>query len=195
MNKIVLSVAWMFLACSILPACSQKHKEIVTSRAELVSMDKNQLVNESDAIVEGMVVSQEVQKDFRGFPETDTTIKVTRVYKGNPGKEIEVRVDGGETKDRIYFSDEDMLPKFKKNESVVLFITANKGQRPDQNDFGYYVVGQFQGKFEIKNGKIINRTFSFDRDSFIKELQTIENENKINPPPRLFLDEGNESNI
>jgi len=186
MKKFVLFVLLMFLALFLLTACKQKQNEVIVSSIEIVPLSKNQLVNTADAIIEGVVVSQEVQNDFRGLPATDTTIEVTKVYKGNPGQQMEVRVDGGETDDKIYTSDETMLPKFTKKESVVLFVTANKGQRPDQNDFDYYVVGQFQGKFEIKDGKIINRTFSFDRDNFVNELQTIENENKMNPPAKLL---------
>ncbi|OPG97222.1 hypothetical protein B2I21_15180 [Chryseobacterium mucoviscidosis] len=63
-------------------------KVIIHSDAEVVQYDKNQLVNEADVIVSGTVVSQEVKKDFEGFPVTDTTIRVQIVYKGNQARQL-----------------------------------------------------------------------------------------------------------
>ncbi|MBY0011624.1 hypothetical protein [Paenibacillus typhae] len=151
-------------------------KTVVYSEVQFIHLDKNQLVNEADAIVKGRVLSQEVQKNFEGFPVTDTTIQVQTVFKGEPGENVEVRVDGGETEDMILVLDEDYIPKFEIDEEVIVFLSADKGDRPDKNDFGYYVVGQSQGNFSLKdnlqNDSIENnaKTLKFDLNNFEEEI-------------------------
>ncbi|MFB4326360.1 hypothetical protein RB298_28945, partial [Priestia sp. BR_2] len=97
-----------------------------------------QLVNEADVVISGTVISQEVQSDFEGFPVTDTIVKVNNVYKGDPGQTVEIRVNGGETAEMIYILDEEAAPAFHVGEEVLVFLTGNKGLRPDKNDFGYF---------------------------------------------------------
>ncbi|CAM4394802.1 hypothetical protein [Paenibacillus typhae] len=151
-------------------------KTVVYSEVQFIHLDKNQLVNEADAIVKGRVLSQEVQKNFEGFPVTDTTIQVQTVFKGEAGETVEVRVDGGETDDMILVLDEDYIPKFEMDEEVIVFLSADKGDRPDKNDFGYYVVGQSQGNFSLKdnlqNDSIENnaKTLEFDLNNFQEEI-------------------------
>ncbi|MDF9843752.1 MULTISPECIES: hypothetical protein [unclassified Paenibacillus] len=151
-------------------------KTVVYSEVQFIHLDKNQLVNEADAIVKGRVLSQEVQKNFEGFPVTDTTIQVQTVFKGEPGENVEVRVDGGKTEDMILVLDEDYIPKFEIDEEVIVFLSADKGDRPDKNDFGYYVVGQSQGNFSLKdtlqNESIENdaKTLKFDLNNFQEEI-------------------------
>ncbi|KUP25459.1 hypothetical protein [Paenibacillus sp. DMB5] len=151
-------------------------KTVVYSEVQFIHLDKNQLVNEADAIVKGRVLSQEVQKNFEGFPVTDTTIQVQTVFKGEAGETVEVRVDGGETDDMILVLDEDYIPKFEIDEEVIVFLSADKGDRPDKNDFGYYVVGQSQGNFSLKNNlqneSIENdaKTLKFELNNFQEEI-------------------------
>lgn len=152
-------------------------KTIVGSEVCLVSYDKNQLVNEATAIVSGKVISKESQTDFEGFPATDYIIKVSKIYRGNPGAEVEVRTAGGENENMIYEPDEDLV-KFKVGEIITLFLTDDKGTRPDKNDFGYYVLGGYQGKFKDVDGVLKSNKFEFDVANFAKELKNIEKENK-----------------
>ncbi|MFB5269607.1 matrixin family metalloprotease [Paenibacillus enshidis] len=176
------------------------YKVVIHSDAEVVQYEKNQLVNEADVIVSGTVISQEVQKDFEGFPVTDTTIRVHTVYKGEPGETVEIRVNGGETDDMVYTLDEAAAPTLNIGEEVIVFLSANKGLRPDKDDFGYYLVGQAQGKFNISaqpQGLVENSTdtHSFDFNNIQNEIDQIEKYNKENNIPRKFLPEGEESNI
>lgn len=161
-----------------------KTKTIVQSDIDLVKFDKIQLVHEADVIVYGTVIAQKVQKDFEGVPATDSTLKVHSVYKGEPDDTVEIRVRGGETDDMIYTLDENMTPIFNIGEEVVVFLTSNKGSRPDKEDFGYYVVGQSQGKFNTEaadsQGLIYNQigTHSFDFNNIQQEIDEIEEYNK-----------------
>lgn len=179
---------------------NEAFKVVVHSDAEVIQYDKNQLVNEADVIISGTVISQEVQSDFEGFPVTDTIVKVNNVYKGDPGKTVEIRVNGGETAEMIYILDEEAAPAFHVGEEVMVFLTGNKGVRPDKDDFGYYLVGQAQGKFNIgayAQSFIENNTdtHSFDLNNIQNEIDRIETYNKDHNIPRIFLPEGEESNI
>lgn len=177
-----------------------KGKTIVEAESLMVQFDKNELVNEADVIVSGTVLSQEVEKDFEGFPVTDTIIQVQTVYKGEPAETVEIRVDGGETDDMIYRLNEEAAPKFNIGEEVVVFLTSNKGSRPDKEDFGYYVVGQAQGKFNIgiqARGIVENNvnTQIFDINNIQSEIDQIEEYNEKNNIPKIFLPEGEGSDI
>ncbi len=196
MNKFMATIL-LIMVFSFLSACGTNNNEkiIVESDIEVVYFDKNQLVNHADAIIEGQVISQEVQKDFRGFPVTDTLIRVTKILKGNPDKEVEIRVEGGETDDMIYEPEENLLPTFEIGEIVTVFLTSNKGNRPDKDDFGYYVVGQAQGKFVESNGMLKNQDHEFITNNFEAELLTIEQSNRINNLEKFYLEEGEESDI
>ncbi len=158
---------------------TSSEKRIIQAEAIIVPVDKNQLVNHATAIVSGEVVSSEVQNDFQGFPVTDYTIKVDKVFKGNPAAEVEVRTSGGENAEIKYIPDEEMAT-FQLGEKVVLFLTDDKGTRPDKNDFGYFVVGQFQGKFKDENGKLKNIKFTFDVATFAREINQIKENNTAN---------------
>lgn len=194
--SMVLIASMMFV---LITACGNDeniNKTVIRSEPEIVAFDKYQLVNHADVIIEGTVVSQEVQEDFEGFPATDTVIKVTHVYKGNPGETVEVRAVGGETDDTVYIVEPELIPNFSKNEKVLVFLTIDKGTRPDRDDFGYYVVGQYQGKFSVtKNDTLENSAHSFSHANLQNEIDAIEASNKKNNLQKYYLDEGEESDI
>lgn len=181
-------------------------KTIIQSDRLMAKMEKNQLVNESHLIVAGTVLSQEVTKDFTGFPVTDTQIQVEHVYKGKAASTVEVRVAGGETEDMIYEVSEDAGPTFEIGERVVVFLSDNKGKIPDPDSFGYFVVGQGQGKFRIEQGTAIEEgsekniensagTRTFDFGNLQQEIEQLEQYNRTHNVPRLMLPQGEESGI
>lgn len=175
-------------------------KTIVHSQNLMATFKKNELVNESDVIISGTAISQEVQKDFRGFPATDTLIQVQKVYKGKPGDTVEVRTNGGETDDMIYVVNEDNPLTFDIGEEVVVFLSNNKGSIPDKDDFGYFIVGQNQGKFSIDNqlnGTIENssKTYKFSLNNLQSEIDKLEKYNKTHNVPKMLLPEGQEDDI
>lgn len=175
MKLLILLLTGALVACTLFGCGFGKTK--VQTDVHLIEIDKHQLVANATAIVAGEVIASESQDDFRNFPVTDYKIKVTNVYKGNPRAEVEVRTAGGENRKMIVEPDEKMV-SFEVGEHVVVFLTDDKGDRPDQNDFGYYVVGQYQGKFKEESGKLKNEKFSFDKINFETDLKDIENENK-----------------
>lgn len=165
---------------SSIPA-EEQEKTVVNSELAAVEYDRNLLAQDADVIIRGTVVSQEVEKAYNGFPATDIFIQVNEVYKGNPDKQVEVRVEGGETEDMIYIPEED-VPHFTVGEEVVVFLTSNKGKRPDKNDFGYYVVGQVQGKFTLSDSNTLQANkYGFIYNNLQKEIDTIAQENQKNP--------------
>lgn len=174
---------------------SDQHSKTVLHAQELLPFfEKNQLVNDSDVIIFGTVLSQEVQKDFKGHPATDTFIQVETVYKGEPAETVEVRASGGETDDMIYVVNEGPLT-FDIGEEVVVFLSHNKGSLPDKDYFGYYVVGLTQGKFSVdtqSNGIIENGTgtYSFNFNNLQNEIDDLEEYNKTHDVSRVILPEG-----
>lgn len=176
MKKTLILILIVMLTFSLLTTC-KLGKTTVTSETTIISLDKNQLVNEATIIIEGKVISSEIKNDYKGFPATDYKIKVDKVFKGEPVPEVVVRTAGGENSEMIYIPDDGMV-SFEIGEKVILFLTNDKGNRPDKDDFGYFVVGQFQGKFKEENGKLKNDKFVFDASTFKEELKKIEEENK-----------------
>ncbi|MBE0447247.1 MAG: hypothetical protein IBX64_03960 [Actinobacteria bacterium] len=166
-------------------------KTVVRAEATYPDFDKNELVSRASVIVSGKVVSLEVQDDFTGVPATDYIIKVDKVFKGNPAAEVEVRTEGGENAEMIYIPDEG-VPTFQIGEKVVLFLTDEKGDRPDKDDFGYYVLGGHQGKFIEENGKLKNEKFTFDVATFEQEIAQIEKDNKAKGLKKLKADPGDD---
>jgi hypothetical protein len=152
-------------------------KREVHSEADVLSYDKAQLVQDATLIVSREVVGFEVQDDADGFPATDYLIKVDHAYKGDAPETVEVRTAGGENERMRYFPNQDQVT-FHQGEQVVVFLTDQKGDRKDRFDFGYFVVGQAQGKFVEENGKLRNAKLTFDSLTFEKELHSLEE-----PPP------------
>ncbi len=173
------------------------YKTVVHAESLRAEMEKNELVNESDIIVSGTVLSQTVESDFSGFPATDTLIEVEHRYKGNSADEIEVRSAGGETDDMIYVVED--TAEFIIGEKVILFLSRNGGSRPNEESF-YYTVGQAGGKFSVdSSGQGMTRNnqsdFQFDLDNLQAEIDELEHYNQTHNVPRLLLPEGEESDI
>jgi len=164
-------------------------KTIVRSEVTFPAYDKNQLVNDATTIVSGEVVSSEAQDDFEGFPATDYVIKVDKVFKGSPATEVEIRTEGGENAKMKYIP-EDRALTFQIGEKVVLFLSDDKGTRPDRNDFGYFVLGGYQGKLKEENGKLKNEKFTFDVATFEQEIKQIEKDNKAKGLKKIKAEPG-----
>lgn len=200
-NTKLIKLLLVIMVTSSLAACGVKsnggtvgeNKTIVNSELTIAPYDKYQLVNDATVIMEGKVVSKEVKDDFEGFPATDFTIKVTKIYRGEPDKEIVVRTKGGENDKMIYNPESEEAVAFEIGEKVVVFLTDEKGNRPDKDDFGYFVLGQYQGKFIEENGKYKNKKYDFDISDFEKELKEIEVINKEKGLKKL--NEGENPNI
>lgn len=185
MAILVVSVATAYGYMKI----TKPDKMSVMSEYLLPDLNKNQLVNHATDIISGEVVSSEVQDDVRGWPMTDYIIKVDKVFKGDPGVEVEVRTHGGENAKMKYIPGEDAID-FKVGERVVLFLSDDKEPDPNADDFGYYVVGVTLGKLKEENGTIKNEKFTFDATTFEQELEQIEKDNKAKGLKQLKAEPG-----
>jgi len=191
MKKIYASIV-LILFISLVTACSNHvattkvTKTVISSGLLLLNYNKNELVRDADVIIRGTVIAQKIKKDSDNFPATDTTIVVKEIYKGAPEKEVIVRTKGGQIDDTLYVFEDNVIPQFKERDDVVVFLTNQTGNRPDKDQFDYYVVGQIQGKFDVVNNEHLEgfkvKQYGFqlkDLQEQIKEI-TIENEQK--PP-------------
>ncbi|MCT4618798.1 MAG: hypothetical protein N4A62_05365 [Marinisporobacter sp.] len=198
-KKYILSLASLLILSGFLIIDHSKTKQkpskkIVVQHGFLAHFSKNDLVNNATAIISGTVISSEVQNDFLGLPATDFKIKVNKVFRGEVNDEIEVRTVGGETDDTIHIADKQAVT-FEIGEDVTLFLIDEKGVRPDKDDFDYFVLGQHQGKFKKKEGKIKSKRDTFSEKDFLKELGKIEKENAKNKLPKLYVKPGEGDNI
>lgn len=192
---LILSLLLVTTACSTNHNSNNSGPQLVKMESSTVQYDKFMLVNDSDAIIRGIVTSQEVQTDFMGFPSTDTYIKVTEIYKGTAEDVVEVRTTGGKTDEIELSVDSDAVPHFQIDEEVIVFLTSNKGDRPDKDDFGYYVLGQAQGKYSVSKSGIMSggvKEYGFQMNKLQEQINQIMLENEKNPPPKIYADEGEE---
>lgn len=113
-----------------------------------IYMDMPSLVERSQVIVHGEVVSQQSTFDkARQLSLLQTTIKVKHAYLGEPGKELIVQQLGGEHEGNSMKIAGDAI--FKEKEQVVLFL--NKGE-----DKLHYLTSLGQSKFTIRaEGKTV----------------------------------------
>lgn len=185
-KKVIFLFIQIILIATILGCANTNMSEKST-----IDLDKNHLVNEATTIILGEVISSEVNKDFIGFSVTDYKIRVDKAFKGNPKSEIVVRTSGGKNDKMDYIPDDDIV-KFKNGEKVVLFLTDDIDVRPDRDDFDYFVVGDYQGKFKEVNGVLKNEKFTFDVSTFEEELKQIEEENRASSLKKIKAEPGND---
>ena len=153
---------------------TRKQTSEPTIGATVIKMDKNRLYAHSTEIVKGKVIGSETKTAFTG-EVTDFEIEIDEVIQGDEARKVvKVRTEGNGNNPV-----KSGLVSFTVGESVTLFLTDDKGNRPDRGDFDYFVVGQAQGKFKEYNGKLKNnKGAEFSKDTFKDELKQIEKENK-----------------
>ena len=88
-------------------------------------------------------------------PRTDYTLNVTEVYKGEPEREIIVRVAGGEYDGIMYKYDRD--PNLQVGKEYILFLLNGEQYVKDENDVHYEIIAISAGCFEVADdGSIID---------------------------------------
>lgn len=124
-------------------------------------------------IVAQVEVSESSNIVYDELPFTLNTSTVKKVYKGQEKESIDILETGGFIDDIEYTFEEN--PVLKKKEKAVVFLQKYEG--PIASD-AYVILGVFQGKFKLKDGKLEP---SKDVDG---ELETIYNldslEDKLN---------------
>ena len=108
----------------------------------LVPADMTELAREAAAIVHGRVVSvQAVWTAGRRSIETVVTLEVTEALKGQPGREVSLRVPGGEM--GRYRSVMVGAPTFREGQEVIVFLG---GRAPQLS----YLLGLGQGVYRVR---------------------------------------------
>ncbi len=107
-----------------------------------------QLTAGATAIARGHVVDVVSQwNDEHTTIYTYTTIVVTGWLKGTGPKTITIRTPGGEVGDTGLWVED--VPVFFKDQEVVTFV------KPIEEEPFMQVHGMYQGKFTVKNGKVV----------------------------------------
>lgn len=108
----------------------------------LVPADLGELAREAGAIVHGRVVSVEgVWTAGRRSIETVVTLEVTTALKGQPGREVSLRVPGGEL--GRYRSVMVGAPVFREGDEVIVFIGGAAPALP-------HLLGLGQGVYRVR---------------------------------------------
>ena len=145
-----------------------------TANAVVVKKEIPQLSEEAYSVVVGRVISMESKWD-ESVINTYVTVRVREHVKGTPTKtDVVIRVSGGEVEDMgLYVSD---APWFELDQEVMVFLTPeNKG--------AHSVVGWYQGKLTIKNGKA--EELDAPVDEVVKEVKGL-GHHKGKPAPACY---------
>lgn len=112
------------------------------SATVLVPADLDELAREATAIVHGRVVSvQGVWTAGRRSIETVVTLEVSTALKGQPGREVSLRVPGGEL--GRYRSVMVGAPVFREGQEVIVFIAGAAPALP-------HLLGLGQGVYRVR---------------------------------------------
>ena len=126
-------------------------------QARLFTMDE--LVNESNFIVSGKVISISCFEGTNGRIYSDIKFQVSKVYKGHiqTKQELIFTFMGGTIGNRTTTVPE--YPQFKENSESILFMNNKSDDKESRNSF--FITGLTQGKFDIiSNGdKIVRDKF------------------------------------
>ena len=85
-------------------------------------------------------------------PRTDYTLEVSEVYKGSPGDNVIVRVEGGTYDGIEYKLDRD--PDLKVGDEYVLFLREGDMYKKSEDDLHYEILAVSAGCFKVENGVV-----------------------------------------
>ena len=129
-----------------------------------------ELINKSDVIARGKVVSINSYEKERGRIYSDILFSVTEIYKGNVVNiEIHLTTLGGTLGGITTFSPD--LPCFVKDQESILFLKQNS-----TNKNKYFILGLPQGKFNLYSSS--NNKLMIVRDRFMNQELQISSVNK-----------------
>ena len=86
------------------------------------------------------------------IPRTDYTLEVSEVYKGSPGDNVIVRVEGGTYDGIEYKLDRD--PDLKVGDEYVLFLREGDMYKKSEDDLHYEILAVSAGCFKLENGVV-----------------------------------------
>jgi hypothetical protein len=106
-------------------------------------MDVGQMIERSEKVVRGSVVSTEGRWTTSGYIETLVTIDVDEVYVGQAGDQVTVVAPGGTVEGKTL--DITGAPKFRKGDRVLVFANGRR------------IVGFGQGAFSVDENNLARR--------------------------------------
>lgn len=144
---LVTGIAFLLLAYSV----PKPHQ--VASSPLVVEVTLEELVAQASHIVVGEVIEKKSQwSDDRSHIYTLVTVSVEEWVKGDSkGNKILIKVPGGKVGEVIEWVED--VASFRVGERVVVFLHI-------QEDSTFDVVGGWQGKFTVENGKIVGSDLS-----------------------------------
>jgi hypothetical protein len=139
---------------------------IHSAMALMIEVPTSELTRTAEVIVRGTVKDMKSEWDEeRKFIWTLVTISVSKSIKGDglEQQDIIVKIPGGIVGEIGQQTSD--TPVFKKGEEVLLFLKSNiyKGQNV------FHIRGNFQGKYTIKDNKIIEKKIPVD--TFIGQIK------------------------
>lgn len=152
------------------------------------SLDKRELVNDSDVIIYGKVLdileskwsnpNFEKGENIQNRIVTDVLVEVKKVYKGEPynKKKIIVRVGYGEVGIEKMINKEE--PAFQVGEEMILFLHKPDSLTEDVNENYYKTTGLLQGKFSLMEENETDKTFQNGTKSDTVKFSSVEKEIK-----------------
>jgi hypothetical protein len=107
-----------------------------------IAMSAEELIEESDAVIEGGVIEQHSHWDEQGrVIVTDSTVRVSEVIIGQAPTFVRVRTYGGTVGN--FSVDAQGFPQLNMGEEVVLFLKKDEAIHANR------IVGYQQGHFEV----------------------------------------------
>ena len=141
-KKLLLVIAMCGMLSGIIFFNTQCINNEVVTHTVLANLDAKHLVEYSDLIIEGTIVS--VSKEFRNevndnIIQKNITVEVNDIFKGGAQEDnkINIRIDGRNIGNNTYISD--VTPTFLENEKVLLFLSQKEGNKY------YRIVNSIQG--------------------------------------------------
>ena len=129
------------------------------------AIDYNGLINDSDIIVKGVITQKgELYMPDMSLPQkygppdniprTDYTLEVSEVYKGSPGDNVIVRVEGGVYNGIEYKLDRD--PDLKVGDEYVLFLREGDMYKKSEDDLHYEIIQVSAGCYPVSEDDTIS---------------------------------------
>jgi hypothetical protein len=184
MRSIRIVLIGLLFSALFVTGCSSKitHKQnsathnSPTEKIVSVSLAHNygtyeQLVSASDLVGEVKILNVNSVDKEKGI--TNYNAKVFDIYKDKNGKKPkniivkQLGIQNGNEKVIV-----EGTPLFKPNNKAILFL-----KHAYENV--YYIVGEYQGNFDIENGKVYSRDTHVDRKSYSNGIALTDFKNKI----------------
>lgn len=149
---------WHILGISLATASALVIAVGGSASALVEQLTLDELTAKADSILVGEVTDIACYQEGKGNIYTLVIVSVEQAVKGEPGREVVIRLPGGEVNGfRLWVED---TPNFQLGERTVVFL--------EEAGDASKVCGWYQGKFTVKDDLIVERNQSLT--SFIADI-------------------------